>query len=144
MCVDHFLLPRLYGISRPLDKVPGWSESGFINWPAVIALAITVVFGAYATGIMPGEDPNRYWGPATLIAWVMAAVLYAAFVAIVRSVIPRAQSLKAALGFSKLVADVPYPSSAVIDLATLAEGASHGSGGPAIPAAFAGGGLADA
>jgi purine-cytosine permease-like protein len=143
MCVDHFLLPRLYGISRPLDKVPGWSESGFINYPAVIALAITVAFGAYATGIFPGEDPNRYWGPATLIAWVLAAVLYAVFVAILRSVIPRAQTLKATLGFSKLVADAPYPSSAIIDLATIAEGVAHGSGSPSIPPALAGSGLVD-
>jgi hypothetical protein len=71
-------------------------------------------------------------------------VLYAAFVAILRSVIPRAQSLKSALGFSKLVADAPYPSSAVIDLATLAEGAGHVTGGPTLPAALAGAGIADA
>src|SRR5581483_2584519 len=107
------------------------------------ALAITVAFGAYATGIMPGENPNRYWGPATLIAWVMAATLYAVFVAIVRSVVPRAQSLKQILGFSKLVADTPYPSSAVIDLATLAEGVVHGSPSPGIPAALASSGVAD-
>ena len=143
MCVDHFLLPRMYGISRPLDKVPGWSESGFVNWPAVIALAITVVFGAYATGIFPGESSSRYWGPATLISWAMAGLLYALFVAILRSVVPRAHSLKAALGFSKLVADAPYPSAAVIDMATLAEGAVHVTRGPTLPAALVGSGLAD-
>jgi hypothetical protein len=58
-------------------------------------------------------------------------------------VIPRAQTLKAALGFSKLVADTPYPSSAIIDLATLAEGVTHGSASPPIPAALAGSGLVD-
>jgi purine-cytosine permease-like protein len=124
-CVDHFLLPRLYGISRPLTKVPSVTQSGLFNWPAVVALATSVAFGAYATGIMPGENANRYWGPATLIAWLMAGVLYAAFVGIVRAATPRAHTLKTALGFSKLVIDDPYPSSAVVDLATVAEGSSR-------------------
>jgi purine-cytosine permease-like protein len=122
MCVDHFLLPRLYGISRPLSKVPSWQQTGFVNWPAVVALAITVAFGAYATGIMPGENPNRYWGPATLISWVMSGLLYVAFVGILRAAVPRVHSLKTALGFSKAVIDEPYPSSLVVDVATQAEG----------------------
>ncbi|MHB8692612.1 MAG: cytosine permease [Solirubrobacteraceae bacterium] len=138
MCVDHFVFPRIYGISRPLLKVPSWGEAGKFNWPAVTALAITIVFGAYATGIMPGEDPNRYWGPATLISWVMAGVLYTAFVGILRAAVPAAMSLKSALGFSKLVMDAPYPSSAIIDMAAVAEGIAHGTG-PEIPSAAAGG-----
>ncbi|HWF54966.1 MAG TPA: cytosine permease [Solirubrobacteraceae bacterium] len=137
MCVDHWGLPRVYKISRPLDKVPGWSESGAVNWPAVIALAITVVFGAYATGIMPGENASRYWGPATLISWALAGVLYLAFVGIVRTAIPKAAALKSTLGFSKLVFDAPYPSAAVIDLATITEGAA-GPAGPGVPAATSG------
>ena len=35
MAVDHFLLPRLFNISRSLTKVPAWEETGFINVPAV-------------------------------------------------------------------------------------------------------------
>jgi hypothetical protein len=45
MCVDHFLLPRLYGPSRPLTKVPHWEETGLVNWPATPALLGAVFFG---------------------------------------------------------------------------------------------------
>jgi purine-cytosine permease-like protein len=142
MCVDHFLFPRIFGISRPLLKVPSWGMAGRFNWPAVIALAITVAFGAYATGIMPGENANRYWGPATLISWVMSGLLYTAFVGILRAAVPRVQTLKTVLGFSKLVIDEPYPSSLVIDVATEAEGRTS-TASPPMPASLAGG-LADA
>jgi len=139
MCVDHFVFPRLYGISRSLDKVPSWGQTAFANWPAIVALAITVAFGAYATGIMPGENANRYWGPATLIAWTMAGLLYVAFVGLTRAAVPRVQALKHALGFSKLVIDAPYPSAAVIDMATLSEsraGAATGGTAPALAGSF--------
>jgi purine-cytosine permease-like protein len=145
MCVDHFLLPKLFGISRPLMKVPSWRESGTGNWPAIVALAISVAFGAYATGIMPGENANRYWGPATLIAWTMAGALYIVFVAIVRSALPRAMALKTALGFSKLVLDEPYPSSRVVDLATVAEaGVARSTTTPSTLHVALAGGAADA
>ena len=36
MVVDHFALPRLFRISRPLTDVPSWDEAGVINLPAVI------------------------------------------------------------------------------------------------------------
>jgi hypothetical protein len=119
-------------------KVPSWRESAVANWPAIIALAISVVFGAYATGIMPGENPNRYWGPATLIAWAMAGALYIVFVAIARAAIPRATALKKVLGFSKLVIDEPYPSSLVVDLATISEGAARPSTPSTLQVALAG------
>lgn len=144
MCVDHFLLPRMYGISRPLIKVPSWGESGVINWPAVIALAIAVAFGAYATGIMPGENASRYWGPATLIAWAMAGILYGAFVGILRAAVPRVAALKQALGFSQLVIDEPYPSSVVVDLATVSEGLVPTSSAATSPALAGAGGAASA
>ncbi len=73
MVVDHFALPRLFGISRPLIRIPKWREASIGNWPAIVALGISVFYGAWATGIFPGENPNRYWGPGPLEAWVMAA-----------------------------------------------------------------------
>ena len=139
MCVDHFLLPRLFGISRPLLKIPGWSETSVGNWPAIAALAISVLYGTWATGILPGEDANRYWGPAPLEAWVMAGVLYIAFVAIARAAAPASLSLKRILGFSKVVIDEPLPSYAVVDMATQAEGAAGPEGAPPfVPAQAAG------
>jgi purine-cytosine permease-like protein len=122
MCVDHFLLPRLFNISRPLIKIPGWRQASLGNWPAILALAIAVAFGAYGTGIFPGENPNRYWGPAPLEAWLLAAVLYLVFVAITRAAVPAAMGIKRLLGFSEVVIDTPLPSNAIVDIATLAEG----------------------
>ncbi len=121
MVVDHFALPRLFGISRPLLKIPRWGDTAVGNWPAIVALAISVLFGAWATGIVPGENPNRYWGPGPLEAWAMAAVLYVVFVAITRVVVPKALPLKQTLGFSALVVDEPLPSYAIVDIATQAE-----------------------
>jgi cytosine permease len=122
MCVDHFLLPRIFRISRPLMRVPNWSETSIGNWPAIAALAISVFFGTWATGIFPGENPNRYWGPGPLEAWLLAAILYLAFVAIARSLVPAATALKRVLGFSRVVLDTPLPSELVVDIATVSEG----------------------
>jgi cytosine permease len=129
MCVDHFLLPRMFKISRPLIQIPKWSEASIGNWPAIIALAISVFFGTWATGIFPGEDPNRYWGPGPLEAWVMSGVLYIVFVAITRAAVPKAAALKQMLGFAKPVIDTPLPSTAVVDMVTVAEGTA-GTGAP--------------
>jgi len=125
MVVDHFVLPRLFGISRPLIRIPRWSEASIGNWPAIAALGISVFYGAWATGIFPGENPNRYWGPGPLEAWAMAAVLYVVFVAITRAAVPGAKALKELLGYSKVVEDTPLPSSAVVDIATVAEGTAR-------------------
>ena len=102
-------------------KIPRWGDTAVGNWPAIVALAISVLFGAWATGIVPGENPNRYWGPGPLEAWAMAAVLYVVFVAITRVVVPKALPLKQTLGFSALVVDEPLPSYAIVDIATQAE-----------------------
>jgi hypothetical protein len=125
MVVDHFVLPRMFGISRPLIKVPKWRETSIGNWPAIVALGISVFFGAWATGIFPGENPNRYWGPGPLEAWAMAGALYVVFVAITRAAVPGAQALKGLLGYAKVVEDTPLPSSAVVDIATVAEGTAR-------------------
>ena len=137
MCVDHFLLPRMFGISRPLLKIPRWSETSIGNWPAIVALAISVLYGTWATGILPGENPNRYWGPAPLEAWVMAGVLYIVFVALTRAVAPKAATLKATLGFSKMVIDEPLPSYAVVDLATRARARASGAPRPPLTPSLA-------
>ena len=104
------------------------------NWPAIVALAISVFYGTWATGIFPGENPNRYWGPGPLEAWLIAGALYIVFVALTRSIVPRAAALKQALGFSRVVIDTPLPSSAVVDMATVAEGtAGVGAAPPVVP-----------
>jgi purine-cytosine permease-like protein len=122
MYIDHFLLPRLFGISRPLVKIPAWSQTAWVNWPALVALCGAVFFGAWANGLVPGEDPNRYWGIPPLEAWVLAGVTYIAGVAITRALAGR--DIKEALGFSRLVRQEEVPPDAVIDIASLAGVAS--------------------
>src|SRR5207245_9956754 len=86
MVADHYLLPRIFQISRPLSRVPAWSDTAVANWPALVALIIAVAFGGYATGIVPGEAPNRYRGPARLEAWVRAGGVYPLGVGVTRLV----------------------------------------------------------
>ena len=100
-----------------------------------MALGISVFSGSWATGIFPGEDPNRYWGPGPLEEWVLAGALYIVFVAITRVAVPKAMGLKQVLGFSKVVIDTPLPSAAIVDMATVAEGtAGPGAPSPFVPA----------
>jgi hypothetical protein len=99
MVVDHFALPRLFGIARPLTRVPAWSEAGRINVAAFAACVAAIVYGGYATHLFAflGEDAERYWGPAPLEAWLLAGVLYVAFVTACRALAPA--SLERLLAF---------------------------------------------
>lgn len=117
MVVDHYLLPRLFQITRPLDRVPSWTATATANWPAIIALVVAVVFGAFATGIFPGEDPNVYWGPAPLEAWILAGALYLIGVAIARAVTP---DVKSVLGFPEGSATEAVTPGSVVDISTAA------------------------
>jgi len=121
MVTDHYVLPRLFRISRPLDHVPSWADTALGNWPALVALVIAVIFGAFATGIFPGEDPNIYWGPAPLEAWVLAGALYLIGVAVTRAV---TSDVKGWLGFaSQTRTEIVEPGS-IVDITTAAAGAS--------------------
>jgi purine-cytosine permease-like protein len=119
MVVDHFVLPRLFGISRPLTRVPAWADAGAINIPAFVACTGAIVFGAYATHLFTflGESDNRYWGPAPLEAWLLAGVLYIAGVAICRAVAP--SDTKVLLGFDRHAIDQQVAPNAVIDIASV-------------------------
>jgi len=119
MAVDHFLLPRLFNISRPLTKVPAWEETGFINVPAVAALLGAVFFGVTGTAVWPGgwiysSEPNS-WGPVPVESWAIAGALYVVLVAVARSVVP---NLRYALGFAKYVRDDEITSGKVADIAS--------------------------
>jgi purine-cytosine permease-like protein len=118
MYIDHFVLPRLFGISRPLMRIPAWSETAWFNWPALVALCGSVFFGAWASGIVPYEDPTRLWGIPPLEAWALGGVTYIAGVAVTRTL--ASDRLKEALGFSRTVKDEDVPRGAVIDIASVA------------------------
>jgi purine-cytosine permease-like protein len=101
MAVDHFLLPRWFGISRSLAKVPAWEETGLGNWPAIAALVVAVAYGAIASAILPGSlgyDTARNWGPVPLECWALAGGLYVVGVALARAV---TANTREALGFSR-------------------------------------------
>jgi purine-cytosine permease-like protein len=116
MAVDHFVLPRLFAVSRPLTKVPAWSETAVANWPALIALAVSVGFGAYATGLFSflGEDATTYWGEPAPEGWVIAIVTYVAAVAVARKL----PNVRTVLGFPA-TADGDIFHRTVVDVASV-------------------------
>jgi purine-cytosine permease-like protein len=118
MFIDHFLLPRWFRISRPLLKIPAWSDTAWFNWPGLIALCGAVFFGAWASGIVPGEDSTRLWGIPPLEAWVLGGVTYVAGVALVQAFAPA--RVKQILGFSRNVIGEEVPPEAVLDMASVA------------------------
>lgn len=121
MVVDHFVLPRVFRISRPLTRVPSWEETGLVNLPATIALLGAVFFGVTGTASWPhgwleATAPNS-WGPVPLEAWALAGGLYLVLVAFARAVAP----VRGALGFASTIPDGAIASDAVIDIASNAE-----------------------
>jgi purine-cytosine permease-like protein len=123
MATDHFVVPRLFGISRDLTKVPAWRNTRPINWPAVAALVIAVLFGAIGSGIMPGLDASRYWYLIIPETWVLSALLYIAGVALTRSV---SRDVSRDLGFARGITS-DFRTAVPLDIATAAEaGASTG------------------
>jgi purine-cytosine permease-like protein len=104
MAVDHFLLPRIFGICRPLLAVPRWAEAGRINIPAVVALLASVLFGAVGLADLPSgwiySAPPTNWGPVPVEAWALAGLLYLAAVAVTRSL---AADVRRPLGFATFV-----------------------------------------
>lgn len=78
MYIDQLLLPKLLGINRALDRVPSWNQAASINWPGVISLVVAIGFGAYGSGILPGQSgsPLSGWGIVPVEGWIIAALLY--------------------------------------------------------------------
>jgi purine-cytosine permease-like protein len=115
MAVDHFLLPRWFRISRPLDEVPAWEQTRFANWPAIIALLVAVGYGAIVSAILPASwnvyDSARNWGPVPLECWLLAGVLYTVLVAVTRSA-----NVREMLGFPRNLDGRPLDSDAVVDI----------------------------
>jgi purine-cytosine permease-like protein len=99
VAADHFLVPKLFGISRPLNRVPTWRESGRANWPAIVALVIAVGLGGWASGLLPGGAPSFGVGIVPLESWALGVVLYLAGVGITQRL---RVDVTGVLGFSEL------------------------------------------
>jgi purine-cytosine permease-like protein len=96
MCVDQFLLPRLLGVNRPVDRIPSWRGSGAGNWPAIVAVVVALTFGAWGLQLFPGQTSAPNLGLVPVEAWLLAGVLYVVLAALVA----RTRSAKALLGFA--------------------------------------------
>ena len=118
MAVDHFLLPRIFRISRPLVQVPSWEDAGMLNWPATLALLVAVFFGVTGTASWPGgwlqATPSNSWGPVPLESWLIAGAGYIVLVAVARAIGP----VRTQLGFPKHIRDEDIATAAVRDIAS--------------------------
>jgi purine-cytosine permease-like protein len=113
MAVDHFLVPRLFKVSRPLSKVPSWADTAWINWPAVVALVVSVLFGAVGSGLI--GDSSNYWGFIVGETWVLSALLYVGGVWLSTRL---TGDVRPILGFSRDIDGKSTNSSQPIDIAT--------------------------
>ena len=100
MAMDVFVVPRLFGLRRPLYRVATWSELAVANWPAIAALVCGTAVGAFTGGLVPGTSGfgHTYIGFPALQAWVTGAVVYHAAVAVVA----RGAKAKVLLGYSRI------------------------------------------
>jgi hypothetical protein len=97
MCVDQFLLPRLFGVRRAVDPIPEWHAAAPGNWPAIVSVLAAVAFGAWGQQLFPGQGPPPALGLVPVEAWVMAGVLYA----VITALIVRLPSAMSILGFAR-------------------------------------------
>ena len=100
MAMDVFVVPRLFGLRRPLYRVATWSELALANWPAIVALVCGTAVGAFTGGLVPGTSGfgHTYIGFPALQAWATGAVVYLVIVAVVA----RGATARALLGYSRI------------------------------------------
>jgi purine-cytosine permease-like protein len=121
MVVDHFVLPPLCRVSRPLLEIPTWSAAGAVNVPAVVALFASVAFGVVGLGSLPAgwgyDTAPANWGPVPFEAWLLAGVLYLAGVLLTRRLVADPRAL---LGFARTVPDDQPTTGTPLDIAAVA------------------------
>ena len=112
MAMDVFVVPRLFGLRRPLHRVATWSELAAANWPAIVALLAGTAVGVSTGGLIPGTSGfgKTYIGFPALQAWVTGAVVYIVAVALVA----RSSRAKALLGYSR-VEEITAPAAPLAD-----------------------------
>lgn len=106
MCVDQFVLPRVTGLSRPVERIPTWREAGAGNWPGILAIVAAVLFGAWGLGLFPGQSSVPSLGLVPVESWAIAGFGYL----ILASVVARTAAAPGLLGFAApLRAAPPVP-----------------------------------
>jgi len=111
MAMDVFVVPRLFGLHRPLYRVASWSELAIANWPGILALLSGTAVGALTGGLVPGTAGfgHTYIGFPALQAWLTGAVVYLLAVAVVA----RSARAKTLLGYSR-IEEVPAARTATV------------------------------
>jgi purine-cytosine permease-like protein len=97
MAMDIFVLPRLFGLRRPMHRVAAWNELAPANWPAIVALAAGTGLGAYTAGLIPALS-TEYIGFPAVQAWVTGAVVYLVLVGLVA----RSPRVREILGYARI------------------------------------------
>lgn len=115
MAMDVFVVPRLFGLRRPLQRVATWSELAFANWPGIVALLAGTAVGAFTGGLVPGTSGfgKTYIGFPALQAWATGAVAYLLLVWIVSLVTQKSQA-RELLGYSRIEEEPTASPSAAI------------------------------
>jgi purine-cytosine permease-like protein len=108
MAVDLFVVPRLFGLRRPVHRVANWNELAIANWPAVVALIAGALVGLYTAGLIPGLSTAAIGFPA-LQAWLTGAIVYLVEVAVVAGN-PRVRAL---LGYAR-IEEMPTPEAGAV------------------------------
>lgn len=123
MYVDQLLLPRLLKVDRKLDTVPSWSEASPGNWPAIVSLVVAVLFGAYGSGVLPGQSgsPLAGWGIVPVEGWLLAAGLYI----VLSAVAVRTRRAEHWMGFPRISPNGEVPAVVPVAGATDALGATR-------------------
>jgi purine-cytosine permease-like protein len=102
MIVDRFVLPRLIGLARPMGSIPTWRGAGLANWPGIVAVLVSVAFGAWGLDLFPGEATPPAVGLPAVEAWILAGVIYAGLAGLVG----RGDRSETVLGFSRATESV--------------------------------------
>ena len=78
MVVDKFVVPRLFGLNRPTDRVTPWGAAASVNTIGLVALVIALLVGAYTGGLIPGISGfgTTNIGFPTLQSWIIGAGIY--------------------------------------------------------------------
>ena len=112
MALDVFVLPRLWGLNRPLHRVASWNELAIGNWPGIVALIAGTAVGAVTGGLIPGTSGFgvTYIGSPPIQAWATGAVVYLLLV----WPMARRRNAGKVLGYSK-IDDLPETASSAAD-----------------------------
>jgi purine-cytosine permease-like protein len=76
MCVDQFVLPRVLGVRRAVEPIPTWRAAQLANWPAIAAVLVALLFGAWGLQLLPGQTSAPSLGLVPVEAWLIAGLLY--------------------------------------------------------------------